>query len=102
MPTPTCPHCRASLPAPRSRLVGALVVGVAWILAMTMVFIGILTGPIIIVLLPMLVPSGISMITAAQTWAFEDWTCDGCGKLVELGLRVRTGSPTANENPASA
>ncbi|MFV8755599.1 hypothetical protein ACNOYE_34040 [Nannocystaceae bacterium ST9] len=79
-----CSHCRASLFAPRSRSLGALVVGVAWTLAMTMVFIGILTGPIIIFLLPMLVPAGVSMITTAHEWAFADWTCDACGKLVEV------------------
>lgn len=79
-----CPHCRASLPAPRSRLLGRLLVGVAWTLAMALVFGGILLGPIIIFILPFLFAGGFSMITAAHEWAFDDWTCDACGKLVEI------------------
>ncbi len=92
-----CPHCTASLPAPRSRLLGTLLVGLAWTTAMTMVFGGILLGPAIILVLPLLFPAGVSMITAAHARAFEDATCDACGKLVEV--EVTRGEI---ENPASA
>lgn len=87
-----CPHCRASLSAPRSRTLSVLALALAWIGAMTMVFIGILTGPIIIFLLPFLVPSGIAMVTAAHQYAFAEHECEACGKLVEA--RTSAGSPT--------
>jgi hypothetical protein len=77
-----CPHCRASLPAPRSRLLAGLVVGATWTVAMAMVFGGILLGPIILFVLPFLFAGGISMIVAAHAWAFEEPTCNACGKLV--------------------
>lgn len=78
-----CPHCRASLPAPRSRTLSVLALSLAWVGAMTMVFVGILTGPIIIFLLPFLVPGGIAMVTAAHQYAFAEHECEACGKLVE-------------------
>lgn len=84
-----CPHCRASLPAPRSRTLSVLALSLAWVGAMTMVFIGILTGPIIIFLLPFLVPGGISMVTAAHQYAFAEHECEACGKLVEPLARTR-------------
>lgn len=87
-----CPHCRASLPAPHSRILGVLAVGLAWTIAMTMVFVGILTGPFIIFLLPALVPAGMSMISVAHGWAFAERDCQACGKLVEASSPTRVTS----------
>lgn len=78
-----CPHCRATLPPPRSRLLGALLVGTAWIIAMAMVWGGVLLGPAVIAILPLLFAGGMSIITVAHSWAFADRICDACGKLVE-------------------
>ncbi len=78
-----CPHCHASLPAPRSRLLGWLVVGLAWTVTLTMVFGAILTGFFIMFLFPFLFAGGASLVTTAHAWAFQDRICDACGKVVD-------------------
>jgi hypothetical protein len=94
-----CPHCRASLPAPRSRLLGYLVVIGAWITVMAMVFGAILLGPAILMVIPFLFAGGASLITIAHAWAFDDWTCDACGKLIE---REPSHVPSPSLTPAPA
>jgi hypothetical protein len=96
-----CPHCRASLPAPRSRLLGSLVVGLAWTVVMAMVFGALLIGPFIMLIIPFLFAAGVSLITVAHEWAFPDWTCAACGKLIEVP-EVTTPEPVRLETAHAA
>jgi len=61
-----------------------IVLFVAWVVAMSMVFGGILLGPGIAGLLPVLVPAGMCAVTAAHSWAFGDRVCNSCGRAYEL------------------
>jgi hypothetical protein len=57
---------------------------VAWVVTMATVFGGILLGPGIAGLLPVLVPAGMCTITSAHSWAFGDRVCNSCGRAYEL------------------
>ena len=83
-PHTTCPHCYAPAPETPHRFVRAAVVGLAWTVAMAYVFVGILLGPAIIFVLPLLFLMGIGLVSSAQAWAYGDRACEACGKLVEF------------------
>lgn len=83
-----CPHCKAKVTPGPSPIVRWAVVLVAWILSMATVFAGIMLGPGIITILPIIVPGGMATITAAHVWAFSDRVCDNCGKAYELDGRL--------------
>lgn len=91
-----CPHCHADLPETLPRALRLAVVAAAWTLTMGLVFGGALLGPLVILVLPLLIPGGMGLITAAHTWAFADLECEACGKLVEFeGVPLeRTQQPT--------
>jgi hypothetical protein len=78
-----CPHCRAPLPAPRSRALGRFVLVLAYttMLAFSVVFACL--GAVGLTLLPFFLPGAIACITSAHTFASEDALCPACGKLVE-------------------
>lgn len=90
-----CPHCAAPLPPRPSALVRHGVVALAWTTSMSSVFGGILLGPAIIMVLPVLLPGGICTITAAHSWAYEDPCCEQCGKLVEIDGQPLRAEPAA-------
>ena len=87
MTTHTCPRCRASLPAPRSRLLIALVLLFAY--ALTFAFGVALSclGPAGIGVLPIYVLGAIGLITSAHTFADGVVECEGCGAIVEADDR---------------
>lgn len=78
-----CPHCRAFLPAPRSRLLGGSVLALAYVVSMAMVFGYSLLGPIGFMILPIFLPGAIGGITAAHAYANPEDSCPKCGKFVE-------------------
>ena len=98
-----CPHCHAALPPTLPRALRVAVVAAAWTLTMGLVFGGALLGPLVILVLPLLIPGGIGLITAAHTWAFADQVCETCGKLVELeGQALERVGAATNEAPIEA
>ncbi len=78
-----CPHCRAILPAPRSRLL----TGLALIGAYTVSFAGLFgmacLGPLNIPFLPFYLAAAIGGITAAHAYASEPFLCPACNKEIE-------------------
>ena len=95
-----CPHCHAPTPKTPHRVARGAVVGLAWTVSMFFVFAGILLGPAIIFVLPLLIPMGIGAITAAHAWAYGDRACEACGKLYELdGRPVQGEASTLRAEP---
>lgn len=82
-----CSHCRAPLPAPRSRLLGGLALGVAYVVSFAFAFIYACMGPVGLMVLPFFLPGTIAAITCAHTYADAGECCPACGKLVERKAR---------------
>jgi hypothetical protein len=79
-----CSHCRAPLPAPRSRLLGGLVLGLAYVVTFAFAFGYACLGPLGLMILPFFLPGAIGAITCAHTYASSGECCPACGKLIEL------------------
>lgn len=79
-----CSHCRAPLPAPRSRLLGALVLGLAYLVLFAFGLVYACMGPLGLMFLPFFLPGAIGAITGAHAYASADESCPACGKLIEL------------------
>ena len=92
-----CPHCHARTPPRPSVLVRGALLCLAWTASMAYVFGGILLGPLILFVLPVLIPMGIAMVTAAHGFAFGDRECPACGKLYEMDGRAVAPAPAEHE-----
>jgi hypothetical protein len=101
-----CPHCNrltAQLPSMSARVV---VVGGAWLVAMVTLFIVAMMGPLMLAFLPISIPAGVGLISAAHGYAFSDATCDSCGKMYSTdGVRIAAApepTPALQVQPVAA
>jgi hypothetical protein len=83
-----CPHCNAVAPKIYSRWLRGGVVVIAWTVAMSLVFGGIMLGPGIMIVLPIIIPAGMALVTEAQRWSYPDVVCEICGKAIALDGEV--------------
>lgn len=79
-----CPHCNAKVTPGAGAALRYTVLLAAWMTTMASVFCGILLGPGIAVILPVLAVAGMSLVGTAHAWAFGDRVCSSCGKAYEL------------------
>lgn len=79
-----CPHCHAPAPRLPPRIVRNGVIAAAWVVSMIYLFIMSMLGPLAIAALPVLIFSGIAVVSAAYIWADGDLVCDKCGRLIML------------------
>lgn len=80
--TTHCSHCRAVVPAPPSRLLAAIVLALAYTVTLAMGLVYACLGPVGFMFLPLLVPGGIGLITAAHGYASHEPTCPACGVAI--------------------
>jgi hypothetical protein len=78
-----CSHCRAPLPAPRSRLLGGLVLGLAYVVTFAFAFGYACLGPLGLMVLPFFLPGAIGAITCAHEYASAVESCPACEKVIE-------------------
>jgi hypothetical protein len=88
-----CPHCRAFVPPPRSRLRGAAVLTLAYVVTFAFAFVFTCMGPLGLLLLPFFLPGAISGITCAHSYADAGEWCPRCGKVIEYTLIPRPEPP---------
>lgn len=89
-----CSHCRAPLPAPRSRLLGGVVLTLAYVVSFAFAFIYACMGPLGLVFLPFFLPGAIGAITCAHAYASEGEACPACGKLIERETKSAVPRPS--------
>lgn len=92
-----CPNCQTRTPKLPDRWLRVSVVALAWLSATAGVFIGIATGPFIIIFLPLVLWGGIVTVTAAHQFAFGDLICRSCGRVVMEDGRMAVVVPAVPE-----
>jgi hypothetical protein len=88
-----CPHCRAYVPPPRSRLLAAGVLALAYTVTFAFSFIYCCMGPIGMMFLPFFLPGAIAGISCAHSYADSGEWCPACGKVIEHTLIPRPERP---------
>lgn len=91
-PPSDCPHCHAHASVDRPSRTWWLLHGASWLYAFGSVLGAILTGPIIIGLIPPIFVGGACLISATYARATAPTLCSECGKEV-AGARPREVSP---------
>ena len=88
-----CPHCRAFVPPPRSRILGIGVLAFAYTLTFAFLFVFTCAGPLGLLFLPFLMPGAVCGITCAHSYADKGEWCPACGKVIEHTLIPRPEPP---------
>ncbi|HLT40645.1 MAG TPA: hypothetical protein VK034_30415 [Enhygromyxa sp.] len=82
--TPRCPHCRARIPKPPSRLLRFAALAGAWSVILAML-IGLTLTPLLAVpTVPFVVLAGAALVSSSHHYAFGDRFCPTCERAYEL------------------